>query len=152
VSGRVHAGKTVTIDVAAAELAIHCDDGVRTVRRTTGHPVTRIKAHRPRTSTTARQNDRMSSPYGTGRFAEVSGLDQVATHADVVTVVEQMLTDLRGHPDAWENHTLERFLDALAASLGAKKPPAQPPGSCSRRRWSWPAATSRPAAPGIRRD
>jgi hypothetical protein len=76
--------------------------------------------------TVARQNDRMSSPYDTGRFAGVSGLDQVATHADVVTVVEQMLTDLRAHPEAWENHTLERFLDALAASLGAKKPPAQP--------------------------
>jgi hypothetical protein len=46
--GRVHAGKTVTIDVTDTQLAIHCDDGTRTVRRTTDQPVTRIKAHRPR--------------------------------------------------------------------------------------------------------
>lgn len=30
-----------------------------------------------------------------------------------------MLTDLRTHPTAWENPTLERFLDALAARLEA---------------------------------
>jgi transposase InsO family protein len=46
--GRVHAHKTVTIDVTDTELAIHCDDGTRTVRRTTDQPVTQIKAHRPR--------------------------------------------------------------------------------------------------------
>jgi hypothetical protein len=28
-----------------------------------------------------------------------------------------MVDDLRQHPDEWENHTLERFLEALAASL-----------------------------------
>lgn len=46
--GRVHAGKTVTIDVTDTQLGIHCDDGTRTVRRTTNQPVTSIKAHRPR--------------------------------------------------------------------------------------------------------
>ncbi|MFG2063852.1 IS481 family transposase [Micromonospora sp. NPDC048871] len=46
--GRVHAGKTVTITVSDTELAIECDDGLRTIRRTNDHPVTRIKAHRPR--------------------------------------------------------------------------------------------------------
>jgi hypothetical protein len=30
-----------------------------------------------------------------------------------------MLQDLRHHPDAWENSTLDRFLEALAASLEA---------------------------------
>lgn len=30
--GRVHAGKTITIDVGDTELAIHCDDGTRTLR------------------------------------------------------------------------------------------------------------------------
>jgi hypothetical protein len=59
----------------------------------------------------------MSSPYDTGRFADVTGLDQVATHADVAGIVEQMLADLRAHPTDWENATLERFLDALAACL-----------------------------------
>jgi len=61
----------------------------------------------------------MNSPYDTGRFAEVAGLDQVATHTDVAAIVEQMLADLRAHPSEWENATLERFLDALAASLQA---------------------------------
>ncbi len=47
--GRVHAHKTVTIDVPETELTVHCDDdGPRTIRRTTTRPVTHIKAHRPR--------------------------------------------------------------------------------------------------------
>ncbi|KAB1159199.1 IS481 family transposase [Micromonospora sp. AMSO12t] len=46
--GRVHAGKTVTIDVTDTELAIACDDGIRTVRRTTDQPVRNLKASRPR--------------------------------------------------------------------------------------------------------
>jgi hypothetical protein len=64
----------------------------------------------------------MNSPYDTGRFAEVTGLEHVATHTDVVAIVEQMLADLKAHPDEWENGTLERFLDALAASLDALPP------------------------------
>ncbi|GHJ54723.1 hypothetical protein Nm8I071_40300 [Nonomuraea sp. TT08I-71] len=46
--GRVHAGNTVTINVTDSELAIACDDGIRTVRRTTDQPVRNIKASRPR--------------------------------------------------------------------------------------------------------
>jgi hypothetical protein len=63
----------------------------------------------------------MSSPYDTGRFADVSHTDlaQVTSHADVARIIEQMLDDLRAHPDEWENGTLERFLDALAASFEA---------------------------------
>jgi hypothetical protein len=45
--GRVHAHKTVIIDVTTPQLVVHCDDGARTYRRTTDQPVTRIKAHRP---------------------------------------------------------------------------------------------------------
>jgi hypothetical protein len=59
----------------------------------------------------------MSTPYDTGRSAEVSGLDHVATHSDVAAIVEQMLADLRTHPTEWENHTLDRFLEALTAVL-----------------------------------
>ncbi|MER5457785.1 hypothetical protein ABT008_23710 [Micromonospora sp. NPDC002389] len=61
----------------------------------------------------------MSNPYETGRFADVGELDRVASHSDVARVVEEMLSDLRQHPDQWENPTLERFLDALSASLSA---------------------------------
>ncbi|MET7402585.1 hypothetical protein ABZS66_54805 [Dactylosporangium sp. NPDC005572] len=50
--GRVHAGKTITIEVCETELAICCDDGTRTIRRTTDQAVTRIKAHRPRKTET----------------------------------------------------------------------------------------------------
>ncbi|AVT32588.1 hypothetical protein C6361_27490 [Plantactinospora sp. BC1] len=46
--GRIHARKTITIDVTATELAVHCDDGTRIIRRTTSQAVTQIKAHRPR--------------------------------------------------------------------------------------------------------
>ena len=59
----------------------------------------------------------MTTPYSTGRFAHVAGLDEVASHTDAARVVEQMLNDLRRHPQEWENPTLERFLDALSASL-----------------------------------
>ncbi|SDZ43633.1 hypothetical protein SAMN05444365_11630 [Micromonospora pattaloongensis] len=62
--------------------------------------------------------------YETGRSADISAtdLDRVASHADVAHIVERMLHDLRAHPDAWENGTLERFLDALAASFDALPP------------------------------
>jgi transposase InsO family protein len=46
--GRVHAGKTVAIDVSDTTLTVECDDGLRTYRRTNDHPVRSIKAHRPR--------------------------------------------------------------------------------------------------------
>lgn len=63
----------------------------------------------------------MTSAYDTGRFADVSDQDLAAvrTHTDVARIVEQMLNDLRKHPDEWENPSLERFLDALAAGLDA---------------------------------
>ncbi len=46
--GRVHAGKTVTIDVTDAELLVGCDDGPRTIRRTNQLPIRNLKAFRPR--------------------------------------------------------------------------------------------------------
>lgn len=59
----------------------------------------------------------MKGPYDTGRFAEVGDLDHVNSHTDLAQVVQQMLSDLLAHPDEWENSTLDRFLEALAASL-----------------------------------
>ncbi|WP_416903041.1 hypothetical protein [Micromonospora echinospora] len=61
----------------------------------------------------------MSIPDETGRFAQVGGLDQIASRADVARVVREMADDLRRNPSAWENSTLERFLDALSVSLSA---------------------------------
>jgi hypothetical protein len=46
--GRVHAGKTVSIAVSDTNLAIECDDGVRTVRRTNQQRIRNLKANRPR--------------------------------------------------------------------------------------------------------
>jgi hypothetical protein len=37
--GRVHAGKTVTIDVTDTDLIVACDDGPRTIRRTSQLPI-----------------------------------------------------------------------------------------------------------------
>lgn len=51
----------------------------------------------------------MSSPYDTGRFAEVDGLDQVSSHADAARIVVQMLDDLRAHPTEWENRLWSAF-------------------------------------------
>jgi len=45
---RVYAGKTITIAVSETQLAIECDDGLRTVRRINSRPVTWIKAQRTR--------------------------------------------------------------------------------------------------------
>lgn len=61
----------------------------------------------------------MRNPLETGRSAEVGELDQIASHNDVARVVDEMLNDLRQHPNEWENPTLEHFLDALSASLSA---------------------------------
>ena len=58
----------------------------------------------------------MKGPYDTGRFAEVGDLGTVGSNRDVAAVVQRMLTDLSAHPDEWENATLDRFLEALAAS------------------------------------
>ena len=46
--GRVHAGKTISIAVSDTSLAIECDDGVLTVRRTNQRRIRNIKASRPR--------------------------------------------------------------------------------------------------------
>lgn len=56
-------------------------------------------------------------PYDTGRFAEVGDLGEVRTHQDVIEILQLMREDLLAHPDEWENPTLERFLDSLAAVL-----------------------------------
>jgi len=58
----------------------------------------------------------MNSPYGTGRFAKVGDLSSVSSRIDVATIVHRMLTDLLAHPGEWENSTLDRFLEALAAA------------------------------------
>jgi hypothetical protein len=61
----------------------------------------------------------MDSGYETGRFAHVTDLDRVATAADMLRVLSEMCSDLQDHPDEWENPTLDRYLDALAASVEA---------------------------------
>ena len=43
----------------------------------------------------------------------------VNTHADLAAIIEAMRDGLTEHPDEWENHTLECFLDALAALTDA---------------------------------
>jgi hypothetical protein len=48
--------------------------------------------------------------------------EQVAsinTREDLVKFIQQLADDLRADPDAWENASLERFLDALARWSGS---------------------------------
>jgi hypothetical protein len=61
----------------------------------------------------------MTSPPTGGRAADVPAADVASaeSRSDVARVVERMLVDLRAHPTAWENPSLERFLEALAACL-----------------------------------
>lgn len=57
--------------------------------------------------------------YESGRFADIDDetiLDARTPH-DVAAIVDRMSADLSQHPDEWDNHTLERFLDALARVL-----------------------------------
>jgi hypothetical protein len=58
----------------------------------------------------------MSSPDEIGRPADAHYAD-VVTREDAARTVRSMLTDLQNHPGAWENSTLERFLEGLATSL-----------------------------------
>jgi hypothetical protein len=64
-----------------------------------------------------RHDGRVKGPYDTGRFADVGDVTQVNGRLDVARIIESMLSDLLAHPDEWENPTLDRFLEALAASL-----------------------------------
>jgi hypothetical protein len=59
--GRVHAGKTVTIHVHDTHLIVDCDDGPRTIKRTTDKPVRNVKADRPHTSESARGQEVVST-------------------------------------------------------------------------------------------
>ena len=61
-----------------------------------------------------------SGVYETGRFAKADP-SCVATKQDAARLVEAMVDDLRRHPAEWENQTLERFLEALAASLTSSR-------------------------------
>jgi hypothetical protein len=55
------------------------------------------------------------TPYDTGRSTDVDP-SSVQTHADFVAVCEAMFDDYeKSVKDEWENHTLGRFLDGLAA-------------------------------------
>jgi hypothetical protein len=54
--------------------------------------------------------------YETGRPADVDP-SRVVTRVDATNVVLVMLEDVRKHPGSWENPTLDRFLEALAASM-----------------------------------
>jgi hypothetical protein len=88
-------------------------------------------------------SDRMFAPlpkpgksWQTGRFADVNGVERVASREDVQRVIAQMHADLAGRGSReWENPTLDRFLEALGAVLEGlsgrlanqgKAEPAQP--------------------------
>lgn len=42
-------------------------------------------------------------------------IDTIATNKDLSAFVEALRADLLANPDDWENVTLERFLEAMAA-------------------------------------
>ena len=60
--------------------------------------------------------DSVTEAYETGRPADIDP-SNVVTRQDAIDVVLAMAEDLEAHPDSWENATLRRFLEALAASM-----------------------------------
>ena len=42
-------------------------------------------------------------------------VEAIRTREDFAAFVRDLLADLRAHPEHWENATLDRYLDALAA-------------------------------------
>jgi hypothetical protein len=59
---------------------------------------------------------RVTDPYETGRPTQVE-VDHVGNRDDVVGVLRAMINDFRKNPDAWENTTLDRYLDGLATAM-----------------------------------
>lgn len=49
------------------------------------------------------------------------GCDAMKTRADVVLTLQSLLTDLSHDRSSWENPSLERYLDAMAAWLDSAK-------------------------------
>lgn len=43
------------------------------------------------------------------------------TREDAVKTLEILIEDFRNHPDDWENSTLERYLEAMAAWLNSAR-------------------------------
>lgn len=43
------------------------------------------------------------------------------TREDAVRTLEGLIASLNAHPDEWENPTLERYLDAMAAWLDSAR-------------------------------
>ena len=42
-------------------------------------------------------------------------IETIRTRADLIAFLQELHQDHRDNPQAWENNTLERFLEALAA-------------------------------------
>jgi len=62
-----------------------------------------------------------------GRPADVGDLvEEVDDYRDVARVLTAMVDDLRAHPDEWENFTLDRYLEALAALMDSVDQLLQP--------------------------
>jgi hypothetical protein len=58
----------------------------------------------------------VSEAYSTGRGADVDPTS-VTTRQEAINLVLAMHHDLEAHPSEWENPTLPRFLEALAAAM-----------------------------------
>ena len=62
------------------------------------------------------------SDASSGRFVELADyIERVGQPADLATYIDMLREFLLDYPEAWENPTLERFLDALGARLRSNR-------------------------------
>ncbi|WBC14851.1 hypothetical protein O7600_27865 [Micromonospora sp. WMMA1998] len=143
--GRVHAGKTVTITVSDTELAIECDDGIRTVRRINQRPVTRINAPPERPHPMSRSTAMQHAPraqlgcLSTGSFrlrASITAIPLEQQHPGQtvqrlshgfpplgqVTGIRRISRAHRAHPAKFPRGGLQGVRNHQRSSLTAKRP------------------------------
>ncbi|MEU4714254.1 hypothetical protein AB0F73_11460 [Micromonospora purpureochromogenes] len=102
--GRVHAGKTVAIDVTDTTLTVDCDDdGPRTFRRTNDQPVRSIKAHRPRKIDHFRPVVDLSRGDGMDRFEGRCWLDWWANTSTLLGSIEVAVV-ITTNDAGWDAH------------------------------------------------
>ncbi|WP_199853835.1 hypothetical protein [Plantactinospora sp. BB1] len=111
---------TSTVDVTTTELAIHCDDGTRTIRRITKQPLTQTEARRPANSIQSPHDNEPASRAGEcfNLHVEEQEIWLQRLPAEVRTQARQLAAVLEelgcADPHGWTRSEIEENLPQLA--------------------------------------